>query len=496
MITTVESDSAIGAPTPGRAPMSWRPVLLIAAIVAAIHLAVATRYGWHRDEFYYLICGRRLAWGYVDQPPLTPLLARLASYLPGGVLGMRLLAIAAQVGVVVLTPILTAEFGGRRRAQLLTAAAAAAMPLVVSESGLFGTTIVDLVAWIAVLVLLARALRVRTTPAWLAAGLVAGIGLENKDTVAVLLLGIGIALVLLHRDVLRTRGPWLGGALAVLLALPNVIWDWANGWPNLTMAGALASEQGGPLGSLAQLPALLLLSGATVVLWVMGIRQTWSVRSQRWVLVVAIVAVVLFTASGGKTYYPAPMLLGLFAAGAVRAEARWKPPSGSRWSIALAVTGLAAILIGLPVLPARAENVLQVVNPTLAETYGWPQFDREVQSAEATMPTGTPVFTSNYGEAGALTILGPQYGFHAPVYSAHNQYALWGPPPGTPSTVLCVGEFDAPYLHRFFNQVSKIAPITESGLHDQEVDSQAAIFSCSQPKGSWAAMWPKLSHDD
>src|ERR1700761_9704297 len=87
---------------PGRAPIAWRPVLAVAAAIGVVHLIVATRYGWHRDEFYYVITGRHLAWGYVDQPPLTPLLARLAADLPGGVLPLRLLAIAAQVGCLLL----------------------------------------------------------------------------------------------------------------------------------------------------------------------------------------------------------------------------------------------------------------------------------------------------------------------------------------------------------------------------------------------------------
>lgn len=272
---------AVAAP-PGRPPLCWRPILLIGALVAVIHLVVAARYGWHRDEFYYVICGRHLAWGYVDQPPLTPLLARLAASLPGGVFPLRVLAIGAEVG-------------GGRRAQTITAAAAAvaACPVFVAGSALFGTTILDQLIWIALLALTARAIRVRTVPAWLAAGLVAGIGLENKDTVAVLLLGIGVALVLLHRDVLRTPGPWLGGSLAVLLALPNVVWDAMHGWPNLAKAQSLAREHGGQLGSLEQLPLLLILfTGVPLVaLWMLGARQAWSASGQRWVLVVAIVVI-------------------------------------------------------------------------------------------------------------------------------------------------------------------------------------------------------------
>jgi hypothetical protein len=120
-----------GPSSAGREPLAWRPVGLVAAVTAAVHLAVATRYGWHHDEFYYVVCGRHLAWGYVDQPPLAPLLARLAATMPGGVLPLRLLAVAAQLGCVMLGAVLAAEFGGRRRAQTVAAAAIAACPVFV-----------------------------------------------------------------------------------------------------------------------------------------------------------------------------------------------------------------------------------------------------------------------------------------------------------------------------------------------------------------------------
>ncbi|GAB2723684.1 glycosyltransferase family 39 protein [Kitasatospora kifunensis] len=494
----------------GRERIAWRPVGLVATVVAAVHLAVAARYGWHRDEFYYVICGRHSAWGYADQPPLAPLLARLAAALPGGVLPLRVLAVAAQVGCVLLAPMLAAEFGGGRRAQTITAAAIAAAPAFVASSLLFGTTVLDQVAWVAVLVLVARALRLRTAGSWLAAGASAGVGLENKDTLAVLLLGVLVGLALLRREALRTAGPWLGGVMTLALAAPNVIWDAAHGWPNLRMAHSLAAEQGGQLGSLAQLPVLVLLAGPPMItLWVLGVRWLASPagRAHRWVLVVAVVAVVavvVFTASGGKAYYPAPVLAGLFAAGAVRVEStQWVADrAGGRvrgWgglARPIGVSALAAVLIGLPVLPVSAASAIRVVNPTVVETYGWPGFVDQVRQAAAALPPGTPIFTSNYGEAGALTILGPGQGLRQPVLSAQNTYALWGPPPGRPDVALCVGEFGPAYLHRAWAEVTEVDPIRMNGVHDEETDHHAAIYVCRQPLGSWAQLWPALVHFD
>ncbi|MEV4315064.1 glycosyltransferase family 39 protein [Actinocrispum sp. NPDC049592] len=474
--------------------MAWRPVLAITAVAAVVHLLVAARYGWHRDEFYYVITGRHLAWGYADQPPLTPLLARFAAELPGGVLPLRILAIACQTGCVLLGAKLAAEFGGRARAQAIAAGAVATSTAFVAASVLFGTTVTDQVVWAAMFVAVARALRLRTTGAWLLAGLIGGIGLENKDTVAVLLLGVLVGLLMWHRDTLRTPGPWLAAGLAVAMAVPNVLWDAQHGWPNLAMAQVLSERTGGPLGALAQLPLLALLAGPPlIVLCVMGVRWLgWGAgRDHRWTLAIAVTAVVVFTATGGKVYYPAPALIALFAAGAVRAEATYR--SRLRWPAVIVLSGLIAVLSGYPVLPPRAQNSLRALNPTVMETFGWPEFVDQVKTAAATMPAGTPIFTSNYGEAGALTILGPSAGLRNPVVTAQNAYGDWGPPDGNPGTVLCVGEFKTPYLQQFWSDVREIAPITMPGnVRNEETDHHAAIYVCQHPQGTWAQLWPSL----
>jgi hypothetical protein len=492
-------------------PLTWRPVLAVLAVAGIVHLAVATRFGWHRDEFYYVISGRHLAWGYPDQPPLTPLLARLAADLPGGVLPLRLLAIAAQLGCVLLVAALAAEFGGRARAQTIAAAAVAACPVFVAASLLFGTTVTDQLAWAALFVTVARALRLGTVRAWLPTGLVAGIGLENKDTIGVLVLGITIGVVLFHRAALRTSGPWPAGALAVLMLAPNVVWNAQHSWAQFRMGSLLSASNGGPLGALAQFPELpLVLAGPPLImLWIFGIRWLGSAagRDHRWVLVVAVTAVVVFTASGGKSYYSAPALIGLFAAGGVWVEARTAraaTPAGRpyrgrwRWPVAITVSGLFALLIGLPVLPLRAENALRPIDPQPVETYGWPAFVRQVTAVADTLPPGAGIFTSNYGEAGALTILGPDAGLRVPVSSGHNGYMLWGPPSGTtPDTVLCVGEFRADYLRRSWSDVREIAPITmPGGIVNEETAQHAAIYLCRRPRGDWAQIWPGLRHLD
>jgi 4-amino-4-deoxy-L-arabinose transferase-like glycosyltransferase len=478
-------------------------VLTLTALAAAVHLAVATRFGWYGDEFYYVVCGRHPAWGYVDQPPLTPLLARLAAAIPldGGLLPLRALAIAAQAGCVLLAALLAAEFGGRRRAQLIAAGAVAACPVFIGGSLLFGTTVVDQLIWAAIFVLVARALRLGTTRSWLYVGLVAGIGLENKDTVAVLLVGIAVGLALYRREVLRTRGPWLAGVVAVLLALSNLIWDASHGWPNLSMDASLSREQGGPLGALVHLPELPLLLGGLLLigLWWNGVRHLGSAgqRGNRWVLIVAIVAVALFTLGGGKPYYAAPALPGLFAAGAIRVEQRDTRRGRRAWPALIGVSAVTSTLLFLPILPLGFAEAVRPVDGDLMETYGWPQFVTQTASAAATLPADAPIFTSDYEEAGALTILGPAAGIDRPIYSGHNNYTLWGPPAGRSTTVLVIGSYNAASLQQLCTSASEIAPyMLPDGLTNNETARHVGFYLCQDPRGSWAQLWPQLKHFD
>ena len=231
------------------APTAWRAVALVAAVAAAVHLAVAVRYGWHRDEFYYVICGRHPVWG-LRRPAAADAAARAGRDGTAGLWPLRLLAIALQTGCIVLTARLAAELGGRRRAQVIAAAAVAACPIFVGASALYGTAGTDQFMWLATLVLIVRALRVERTSAWAFAGIAAGVGLQNKSTIAILLAGVLLGLFASRRDALRTIGPWLAGAIAVAFAIPNLVWDAGHGWPNLEMAKALSRAQGGTLGSL------------------------------------------------------------------------------------------------------------------------------------------------------------------------------------------------------------------------------------------------------
>jgi hypothetical protein len=235
-----------------------------------------------------------------------------------------------------------------------------------------------------------------------------------------------------------------------------------------------------------------------IALWILGIRQLNSAeqRAHRWILSVAVVAVVLFTVSGGKAYYPAPALTGLFAAGAVRVERPDSKRGRRAWPVLIAITAITSVLTLLPVLPPHAADKLRSLNPDVMDTYGWPQFTSEVAQATKTLPPGVPIFTSDYEEAGALTILGPADGVHRAIASGHNDYWLWGPPPGGDATVFTVGVGLAD-LAGMCGKVTEVGRYTlPDGLRNDELDRGITFDLCQDPRGTWARLWPGLRHLD
>ena len=205
---------------------------------------------------------------------------------------------------------------------------------------------------------------------------------------------------------------------------------------------------------------------------------------------------MLFTASGGKAYYAAPALTGLFAAGAVRVEQRESARGRRAWPVLISVMMVISVLVCLPVLPPQAANKIRAINPDVMETYGWPQFVGEAAQLSKSLPPDVPIFTSDYEEAGALTILGPAHGIDRTIASGHNNYWLWGPPPGSDQTVLVIG-ITAADLQKVFKKVTEIAPYSlPDGLRNNEIDRGVAFYLCQDPDGTWAQLWPSLEHLD
>ncbi|WP_254552213.1 glycosyltransferase family 39 protein [Kitasatospora sp. MMS16-BH015] len=469
----------------------------VAAGVVVLLLALAGRYGYHRDELYFLLAGRHLAWGYVDQPPLTPWLARLSELALGdSPLALRVLpALLAGVDVV-LVALLAREFGGERRGQLLAAWATAGSAFVLATGHLLLTSSADLPASLGVLLLGLRLLRTGDGRWWLPLGAATGLALLNKDLV--LLIGLALLAAVLvsgPRRALLSRWLPAGLALAVLVALPNLLWEAAHGWPQLTVANGITDKDGEQNRWLLLPLQLVLLSPAVVPLVLRGARRLRREPELSWARAYPLaypLLLWLLSRFGGKAYYAVPLLLVLMAAGCAKPRG-----TGRVVTAGLLVGALVNVVITLPVLPPKALVAVGWIYPEAAEQVGWPQLASAAARGWAQIPPEqrdtAVLFAANYGEAGALARYGPGLGLPGP-YSGHMSLADWGPPADRQAgPVLLVHPAGFGAVERQFTDCRPVGEVdTGQGVANQE--QHAAVVLCAGPSRPWSQLWPQLRH--
>ena len=490
--------------TLSRPAFALRPVLLIAAVATIGLLLLAQWHGFHRDELYFIVAGRNPAFGYPDQPPLAPLLAALGAALLGvEPLAVRVLP-ALTVGIViVLTAAMARDLGGDARAQTI-AAVTIALSGLLAAGHLGSTATYELLLWTALLWVTVKLLRGADPRLWLVAGLIGGIALQNKQTALVLGVGLAGGLLLARRwDVLRTPWLWAGGLLAALTWAPNVIWQASNGWPQLEMARAISERIGDERAMVV--PELILLAGPLLfpVLFAGLWRLTRDADSKPWRALPAafLISLALVIVSGGKSYYAAAYFGPLIAAGAISTDA-WLARGrqhlrGFAFAGAAVVSGLLMVVLTLPVLPPPilADTPIPELYAETAEQVGWPELVAEVERATGTLSdeerAAAVIFTANYGEAGAVELLG---GDLPPVYSGHNGYGFWGPPPEEAVNTVVIGHWDTDALDRFGTCASPGTVDNGIGLENQE--QGAGVWVCRDRATPWQALWPELRHLD
>jgi 4-amino-4-deoxy-L-arabinose transferase-like glycosyltransferase len=468
-----------------------RAVWLVAAAAFGVEMAVSGRYGYDRDELYFLAAGRHLAWGYVDQPSLTPLLARVDALLTGGTLvGLRALPALGLAALVLLTAAMARELGAGRGGQLLAALATACCAEYLGAMHELTTTPVDFVGW-ALVLLAATKLLTRSDPRWwIAVGGLAGLGMDAKWNIGFLVaaLGLGFAVTPAARPLLRSRYLVYGAALFVVLAAPDVAWQALHGWPNVAVFGHL-NQQAWQNRVLYWPIQVVYTSIALVPLWVGGIR--WALRDAR-LRVVGVAAVAVIVAQfvlGGKGYYPGGVYTFCFAAGATALP-------GSplrRRAVVYCVAAAVSAVIALPVLPAAAlaRFPVQKVNYDLGEEIGWRSQVALVARVYDALPAperaAAAVVTGNYGEAGAVDRYGAAFGL-PPAYSGANSYWLWGPPPARDTVAVAVN-VDPALLRRWFSSV-RVAAVYRNGLGVADDEEGAVIYVAAGLRVPWTTAWP------
>jgi 4-amino-4-deoxy-L-arabinose transferase-like glycosyltransferase len=466
---------------------------MVAAKVG-VTMAVADRYGWHRDELYYLASSRHLALGYVDYPPITPLLARIdQAIFPGSLPGLRLLTVLAGAAVIVVAALIARELGGDRLAQILAGLAVLISPMFVGANILFQTVSFDELVWAVACLLFVRLLRGADPREWLLLGFVFGIGLETKYTVIGLAIAILVGLLATTaRWHLVTRWPWFGFGIAIVLLVPNLVWQAAHNWDSLAYTIAHRGATDGPIAYVLQ--QLLLAGPQLLPIIVMGVWWLWRDERLRAAAVTVITVELFFLLVGGKAYYAAPIYPLAYAAGSI-----WfVEVVRRRWIRRAAVAGAVALTllllpIGLPILPAKAmaDSGIWKARKDFADMVGWPDLVEQVTNVYQRLPLSergsVMILASNYGEAGALDF----YGRGLPtVVSPHLTYYYWAPARMAPSTVIVVG-YQRGYLAKWFGDIQQAGTITNSlGLRNYEYGQP--IWICRSPLVPLDKAWPRL----
>jgi hypothetical protein len=436
----------------------------IAAGVFVLHLLAIDDYGIFRDELYYLACGRRLAWGYVDHPPVVAVMAWVSALFGDSLLAVRALSVLLSCALVFIVAAIVRRLGGRLFAQALAALLVALAPHFLFIFHILSMNSAEVTLWALGGWLVLVGLQSDRAWPWIGLGVCIGVGFLTKHSMAVFGLGVFAGLLVTPaRRVLRTPWPWVGAAVAVLFAAPHVVWQAMHGWPTLEFVRnaqkyKIAEQSFGSFfGEIAGM-----MGPQTVPVWLAGawvlLRGRAGVAG-RVLGVCALVIVLIFIVQRSKPYYATATWPVLFAAGAVALERLTVNRRAWRYATtaALVGVGIAIMPMGLPILPVQTHvayttalgirassqerHELGVLQQHFADMFGWRELAETISGIYEALPenekASARVFARNYGQAGALEY----YARTVPlprVISPHNTYWFWGPGPDG-GTLIIIG---------------------------------------------------------
>lgn len=486
-------------------------LLALALLILLLHISVNHRYGIHRDEYYFIECGQHLDWGYVDHPPMIALIARAAGSLFGyTTTGLRVFNALALAATVILLGLLTRRLGGGTYAQMLAAASLGLSAFGLRAGAFMNIPTFEILLWTTTAYTVVVLLQTDNPKLWPAVGFFAGLALMTKLSAA--FLGLGILVGLATTSARRYfKNPWLwaGGAVAMLIYLPNLIWQVNHDWPSLEfMRNLRESENTSPLEFV--LGTIFFANVFAAPIWLAGLYFYFRdpvgrvFRPIGWI---ALTVYFAFLILGGKVYYPASMFPMLFAAGTVTLE-RVLRGGWSRAAYATAVIASSLVFLptAMPLLSidgmdnyARAifgfiTDDAGAITDDLRGEFGW---EEQAATVAVVYDSLTPeeqaqcvILTGNYGQAGAINFHGPKLGLPRAI-SGHNNHHLWGPGDATGAIVIAYGNW-YPRLVAMFDEITQVATIRSPDAQGEETD--LPVYLCRKPKAPLAEMWPLVRH--
>lgn len=486
-------------------------LLLLAVGGILIHILLNGQYGFHRDELDVIMNARQLDWGYVAYPPFTPFLARIELELFGDSLrGMRLFPAIAQGIAMILAGLMARDMGGKRNAQILSAFAVFIAPI----SLMGGTWIMyfafDYLWWVVVAFLVVRLLATDDARYWLGIGAGIGFGMLNKFTIAFWVIGLVVAVLITPaRKYLRSKWLYLGAGLAILIYLPNLLWQIQHDFISLDFLFSIHARdiRWGRANDFLIEQLYSTTNPFSLPLWTVGLSLCLfgaSMKRFRTLGWMYIVTFLLFLINRGRAYYVAASYVMLLAAGAVwfegwfgaRAEKTRRLGFSLLWG-AQVLGSLIAIVLMKPIAPINSSlwEITSSVNEDAVEMVGWQDLTAQVAKIYQSIPEEqkprTAILAGNYGEAGALDLYGPEYGLPRIISGSNSLwYRGYGKP--EPTTVIVVG-FEGSYASNFFNSCKYSGTVTNRyGVKNEESTRHTGLYVCREPRRPWNSTWQDM----
>ena len=508
-----------------RAPFSRNedPALAMLVVLAVfklgIHLLTSSNYGYFRDEFYYIAASKHLAFGYVDFPPFVALLTAFVRLTLGdSLLALHFFPALAGSAVILLTGLMARELAADPFGQVLAAVAALVAPQYLGMNALLTMDSFDLLVWAASLYVLILILKYDRPKLWLVFGLLLGIGLTMKVTPLYFGLALVVGLALTpHRKYFRSPHLYLGGLIALAFLLPYVIWNAANGWPTIEFWRNYGNKvfQASPPVFLLQQVAIM--HPISLPLWLSGLVFLFTQRGKPYRLFgwMYLLLFLIFMLQHAKDYFLAPFYPLLFASGTVAMQQfassrgwRWLGWLRTNYIPFLAIGGIVLAPLAIPILPldvqvayvrvmggtnVKSENADTGILPQIfADRTDWEELAVTMSNVYHSVPAGDQakacIFTSNYGEAGALQFYSSKYDL-PPVISGHNNYFLWGPGNCTGEVLIYLGQANVDDLKQGFADVQQVA--VNKCQYCMPYENDLPIFLCRGIKVPIEQAWPQ-----
>jgi Dolichyl-phosphate-mannose-protein mannosyltransferase len=476
----------------------------IAGAIALLHVLTNGRYGFHRDELQFLTSARHLDWGFVSYPPFTPVVERISMSIFGlSMVGLRLFSVVATSTAIIVTGLMARELGGARLAQVTAALCVALSPISIFEGTEFQYTTFDYLWWVLIAYFVIRLLKSDDSRWWVAIGAVIGLGMQTKYTMAFYVAGIVGGVVLSGaRKYLLSPWLWAGVGLSILIFLPNLIWQVRHDFISLHFLQSIHGRDVGEGRSDDFLSGQFLICTNVLAapVWIAGLVGYFRNGRYRMLAWMYVIPLVLFVVGKGRHYYLAAAYPMLIAMGAVMA-ARWlasmsKAPRRAIAGTFFVVLSFAGAYACALLIPLASDGALKKFalekNGELREEIGWDDLVRNVAAIRDSLPPEqrehVGIVVRNYGEAGAIEILGPPYHLPAPI-SGTNSGWLRGYPDPAPTTLIVLGTSFENADRRYTGCRLAGHNSNSLGVKNEESRDHPDIFVCGPPRLPWPEFW-------